>query len=298
MTAMLALLFAGCVTMAELQPPAQKPGPPEPEAPPDTFVASVASFADTDPSALADFRPVLARFGTWVDDEQLGTVWVPSPRRVGPDFVPFVSAGHWAYGDDYVWASDYEWGWLPFHYGRWVWSDARRWVWIPGRAYAPAWVVWRTGPARLGYVGWAPAPPAFVWRSRVAVATTRDIEASFVFCPSSNLFSKNLSRWIVAREAGFALAKRTDPYVRPYPAPDDPLGSVSEHGPTPGELGVRVVTSNLSLADRDALQHALSYALPQTIPHGAHPPSAHSVRMAPPVRLPRPSAPNTYTLTY
>ena len=60
---------------------------------------------------------------------------------------------------DYGWSyeSDWEWGWAPFHYGRWYLDQGYGWVWIPGSAWAPAWVSWRYGG---GYVGWAPLPPA------------------------------------------------------------------------------------------------------------------------------------------
>ena len=94
------------------------------------------SYDDNDPSALSDFRPVLQPYGTWVDDPTYGTVWVPSPDTVGPDFQPYVSSGHWAYDNDYVWVSDYPWGWAPFHYGRWVTVEGRGWSWIASGAAA------------------------------------------------------------------------------------------------------------------------------------------------------------------
>jgi hypothetical protein len=27
----------------------------------------------------------------------------------------YVTGGHWSYDGDYVWVSDYPWGWVPFH---------------------------------------------------------------------------------------------------------------------------------------------------------------------------------------
>src|SRR5260221_10253446 len=65
------------------------------------------AYADTDPSALSDFRPALDPHGIWVDDPVYGTVWMPNPDEIGADFAPYVSAGHWAYDGDYVWVSDY-----------------------------------------------------------------------------------------------------------------------------------------------------------------------------------------------
>jgi hypothetical protein len=52
--------------------------------------------------------------------------------------------------------SDMEWGWAPFHYGRWIMDPQFGWAWIPGRVWGPAWVSFRYGG---DYVGWAPLPP-------------------------------------------------------------------------------------------------------------------------------------------
>ena len=118
---------------------------------------------EIDPSAVDEFREPLEPYGAWVQDDRYGTVWVPDAREVGADFYPYSTGGHWELTSDgdWLWVSDYTWGDIPFHYGRWVWIDGRGWAWIPGRVWAPAWVVWRTGPS--GYVGWAPCPPTWTW---------------------------------------------------------------------------------------------------------------------------------------
>src|SRR5260221_1504162 len=54
---------------------------------------AVDDSADMDPAALSDFREPLVPYGTWVDDPTYGTVWVPSAEVVGPDFVPYFTAG-------------------------------------------------------------------------------------------------------------------------------------------------------------------------------------------------------------
>jgi len=277
--------LAGCIGTAQLTPPRQALDRPGAEPPPDTLVDSTDNYAETDPSALIDFGPILAHDGTWVDDTELGTVWVPNPRAVGAGFMPYVTAGHWTYLGSTTWISDYAWGWLPFHYGRWVWSSAHGWAWIAGRTYAPAWVVWRTAPPELdlGYVGWAPTPPKWTWRSKVAVAVEPAIEASFVFCPTSNLFSRRLSHWIVASEPGFSIAKRTEPMAAL---------------PPPEALGLPPFAMELTTTERDGLALAQRYADPATLPPEEHKPLRHWVRMAPPIRLPRPEAPHTYRLTF
>jgi hypothetical protein len=115
-------------TAAEAEPPAAAEDATQSgevvigEEPPAGPPGEEGEYQDTDPSALSDFRSTLDPYGTWTEDPTYGTVWVPSPTVVGSDFTPYVSAGHWAYDDDYVWVSDYQWGWAPFHYGRWVWA--------------------------------------------------------------------------------------------------------------------------------------------------------------------------------
>jgi hypothetical protein len=145
---------------------------------------------DTDPSTIDDFRPRLAPYGYWVEDERYGTVWVPNRSVVGADFVPYRTSGHWAVANDgqWVWVSDYDWGYIPFHYGRWVYGSQRGWVWVPGRVYAPAWVIWRVGEPGYDYVGWAPMPPAYVWFGGIAVGFAYAVTVPWWFCPSVYLF--------------------------------------------------------------------------------------------------------------
>ena len=76
---------------------------------------------------------------------------------VGDDFSPYATGGDWLqteYG--WTWISDWDWGWAPFHYGRWLAVAERGWCWMPGTLWGPAWVSWRAGG---GYVGWAPLAP-------------------------------------------------------------------------------------------------------------------------------------------
>jgi hypothetical protein len=74
-----------------------------------------------DPGAYQDFQSTLAPYGSWVDVAGYGEVWTPSAGLVGDDFMPYSSGGHWVlteYG--WTWVSDWDWGWAPFHYGRWI----------------------------------------------------------------------------------------------------------------------------------------------------------------------------------
>jgi hypothetical protein len=114
-----------------------------------------------DAQAAAQFDQTLAPYGTWTDDPSYGRVWQPAASVVGAGFSPDAIGGHWAlteYG--WTWVSDWDWGWAPFHYGRWTVIGRRGWCWVPGTLWGPAWVGWRAGG---GYVGWTPLPPRGVW---------------------------------------------------------------------------------------------------------------------------------------
>ncbi len=171
--------------------------------------------ADTDPSALTDFHDTLSPYGDWVEDPTYGVVWVPSSTVVSADFAPYVSDGHWALDaySNWVWVSDYSWGWAPFHYGRWIWIAGRGWSWIPGRVYAPAWVVWRTGYYDDYYVGWAPMPPWWYWHSGVAVSLWYTPSAPFVFCSSRYVFAPSVRTYIAPASRVSVIAPRTRPYL-------------------------------------------------------------------------------------
>ncbi|MBK0381504.1 hypothetical protein I5M32_00905 [Pedobacter sp. SD-b] len=104
--------------------------------------------------SLQVFYDQLSPYGEWVNNPDYGYVWRPNAGR---DFKPYYTNGHWVmteYGN--TWVSNYDWGWAPFHYGRWFYDDYDGWVWAPDTEWGPAWVTWRTGG---GYYGWAPLAP-------------------------------------------------------------------------------------------------------------------------------------------
>jgi hypothetical protein len=240
------------------------------------------SYADKDPTALQDFHPALDAHGTWADDPKYGTVWTPNAAETGPSFAPYVTAGHWVY-DELLWTSDYDWGWAPFHYGRWVLIEGRGWSWIPGREYAPAWVEWRTGDE---YLGWAPAPPLFVWQGGVAVTVGfAPPPPPFVFCAHADLFAPQPGRVVIMGPRAVEIESRT----RIYEAP----GQREHYHPGPPLASLHIAPERVvhATGHEHGCERALAFARPSTaVRVGAHPPvfRAESERGLPPRGGPEP----------
>ena len=153
-----------------------------------------------DPEAYVDFQQSLAPYGQWENDPTYGQVWAPSPSVVGAGFSPYSSGGHWAlteYG--WTWVSDWDWGWAPFHYGRWSVFGNRGWCWIPGRVWGPAWVGWRWG---RGYAGWAPLAPR---RMTVPPPPPAGMRSYWRFTPTAGLGAQRIN-YVTARTVHAAFA--------------------------------------------------------------------------------------------
>jgi hypothetical protein len=176
---------------------------------------SAAAAEDRDPRALTAWNSHVDPYGVWVDDPRYGRVWIPSSSVVGSDFAPYSTGGYWALdeNDDWIWVSDYPFGWVTFHYGRWVWISGRGWAWIPGLRYAPAWVAWRVPIGTYAYVGWAPMPPAYVWFGGGAVLYAYSPLYPWVFCPSEYVFHRHVHHYVVHDHHAMGYAAR---YTRPY----------------------------------------------------------------------------------
>lgn len=131
------------------------------------------------------FYDELAPYGDWVKDARYGYIWLPA---VNQEFHPYSTDGHWVmteYGN--TWVSYYDWGWAPFHYGRWIHEDMYGWAWVPGYEWGPAWVDWRTGG---GYYGWAPMGPGY---SNFAVVNRPTF--FWVFVPQNRFMYPNVYRY-------------------------------------------------------------------------------------------------------
>src|SRR5712691_2424534 len=139
------------------------------------FVAATPASAGV---SFDFFYSNLSPHGQWHVSASYGRVWQPSVYHTG--WNPYYD-GHWVYTDvGWCWDSDYAWGGIPYHYGTWSYDPYYGWVWVPGYTWAPAWVVFRTGP---DYIGWAPVRPSF----SIGVSFHfGDFDNHFVFLRSSD----------------------------------------------------------------------------------------------------------------
>jgi hypothetical protein len=132
----------------------------------------------------------LSEHGTWLVSAQYGHVW--QPREYTQDWNPYYD-GHWVYTDlGWAWVSDYEWGSIPYHYGTWYSDPESGWVWVPGRVWAPSWVVFRTGP---DYIGWAPVPPNF----SIGLSLNTGGPSNFVFVSSHDFLAPRVRMSVIPR---------------------------------------------------------------------------------------------------
>ncbi|HEX3627974.1 MAG TPA: DUF6600 domain-containing protein [Verrucomicrobiae bacterium] len=170
---------------AEWQAVQLTPTTPAPASAPAAMEAPAAPPTPT----LAYYQQQLAPYGTWVTVPGYGVCWEPA---VSPGWRPYYDGGHWEYTDaGYFWQSDYPWGDIAFHYGRWAYVDLGAdpcWVWVPGFEYAPAWVVWRHDDDD-GYIGWAPLPPGATFVDGAWLYRGARVDASFDFGLGAGFFT-------------------------------------------------------------------------------------------------------------
>jgi len=137
------------------------------------------------------FYSSLKPYGHWVNHPTYGQVWVSNERG----FSPYSTGGHWAYTDyGWTWVSTYDWGWAPFHYGRWAYETRYGgWYWVPGYDWAPAWVAWRGSGS---YYGWAPLTPGL--DISIGVTAYNSIPSDrWVFAPHQYITSPYITRYYV-----------------------------------------------------------------------------------------------------
>ena len=150
---------------------------------------SYDSTAPGDPVESVDvFYDQLSPYGMWVDEPDVGRVFVPDTAN----FVPYTN-GHWQYTSvGFVWTSDAQFGWATSHYGRWAFSNNYgRWYWLPDTQWGPAWVEWRQSGNDFG---WAPLAPDVVVRA----GWSPPID-SWHYCNHDHILDANVTRYYEPR---------------------------------------------------------------------------------------------------
>jgi hypothetical protein len=153
-----------------------------------SFLLPAQVQAQYDDVSLETFYEELSPYGVWINDPQYGQVWRPDVDQ--DEFRPYYTNGHWEmtkYGN--TWVSNYEWGWAPFHYGRWHYGNRRGWIWIPDTRWGPAWVTWRSGG---GHYGWAPLGPGINININIG---SRIPDYYWVFVPQRNIYYDRYPRY-------------------------------------------------------------------------------------------------------
>ena len=137
-------------------------------------------------SESVPFYTTLNQHGTWMQVEPFGMVWQPTIVKTCRDWKPYSTAGRWTWRDNaWCWQSEYEWGWVAFHYGRWMHGRDCGWVWVPGTEWAPAWVSWRR---TASVYSWAPMPVEKRLYLEARWNTGRSIEWGFSFTISDDTY--------------------------------------------------------------------------------------------------------------
>jgi len=218
---------------APAAPPAAAPAPETPRAPAAgsaVMAAAPDNMLDVPPAAAAEPPPLqnpqdsyfydsLAPYGNWVQTAD-GWGWQPMAAAVDAGWAPYRDRGCWVLTDDgWCWASDYSWGWGPFHYGRWSRDGLFGWVWIPGDVWAPAWVAWRN--TTDGFAGWAALPPGVLFQPGVGLFAGAGLggwdvsyglsAASFTFVGQEHFLARNVGRFAAPAARAAALFQSSTP---------------------------------------------------------------------------------------
>ncbi|MBK7434748.1 MAG: hypothetical protein IPI66_13215 [Chitinophagaceae bacterium] len=133
------------------------------------------------------FQQTLSPYGRWMNNPRFGQVWISNQR----DFRPYYTDGHWEYTQyGWSWESDYDWGWAPFHYGRWEYDPYIGWMWIPGYDWGSAWVTWSSYD---DYYGWAPLG----YGVNINISFGAMPYDRWTFVPRRNMCERNMSSYYV-----------------------------------------------------------------------------------------------------
>ena len=141
----------------------------------------------------------LSPYGDWINYGNYGYVWVPYQAN----FRPYYTNGYWVYTSyGWTWVSNYNWGWAPFHYGRWIDDMRFGWMWVPGYEWAPAWVTWRGGG---DYYGWAPLAPGM----DINISAGSIPYTDWTFVPRHYINSQRINNYYVDRSRNVTIINNT-----------------------------------------------------------------------------------------
>jgi len=191
--------------------PSYAPAPAAPSYAPAPAPAPYApgpAVAEAAPVSLDYFQAQLGPYGRWVEVAGVGPCWVPFESN-NPTWRPYFDQGRWVFTDQgWFWQSDYPWGEIAFHYGRWFRDFNYGWVWAPAYDWAPAWVSWRYAEGD-GFCGWAPLPVAarfevgvgLTFRGGLAVDVDFGLPVdAFVFIGFNHFWERDYHVYMVDRE--------------------------------------------------------------------------------------------------
>jgi hypothetical protein len=189
-------------------PAATSPAPAMPPVPAGDEVATPPAV-EPDQVSFAYFQGQLAPYGNWVQLPGYGWCWQPAVGSENAAWRPYCDSGHWDYTDQgWFWESDYPWGDVVFHYGRWARQLGYGWIWVPDYFWAPSWVAWRYA-EREGCIGWAPLPPAaqfvvgvgLTWHGSLVVNADFGLgPADFCFVGSNNFWEHDFRGYLLRQE--------------------------------------------------------------------------------------------------
>jgi hypothetical protein len=160
------------------------------------------------------FYDKLEPYGEWIEVSPYGWVWTPD--NVSPGWRPYTS-GYWI-DSDYgcFFASDDDYGWAVYHYGRWEFNDDNGWIWIPDTVWGPGWVAWRCNDE---FIGWGPLTWLIKWLVSFGIRARdfdidRDIiRSSWCFVGSDRFFNRRLSDYVENPARNVTIIKQTRNYT-------------------------------------------------------------------------------------
>jgi hypothetical protein len=197
-----------------------------------TTVVQTTTYAPAPPPPVEEvsyqsFYDELSPYGNWINYPGYGYVWMPN---AGPDFQPYATNGNWIYTDaGWTWASNYSWGWAPFHYGRWFYENGYGWMWMPGNEWAPAWVSWRGGG---NYYGWAPMGPQI--SAEIALSSYNPPPNYWNFVPRQYMGNASWHNYYVGGEKNVTIINNTT-IINNYSGSDRTRYAFAP-GPSPEEV--------------------------------------------------------------